>query len=157
MAENFEIKPIGIIFTPFTTKDETPIQGVFSSEETCKVEVFQEFADALKDIEGFSHIYLVYLFDRAGDIRLIRETFLDDSPHGIFASRHPCRPNGIGLTVVKLLGVNGRFLIVSGADILNETPLIDIKPYIPRFDSFPEAIEGWTKDKKLRKKPPGRE
>lgn len=157
MNNNFEIKPIGIIFSPFLSKEETPIQGIFSSEKTSTVEVFKEFEEALKDIEGFSHIYLVYYFDRAGEIKLVRETFLDDSPHGIFASRHPCRPNSIGLTAVKLLGVNGRFLTVSGADILDRTPLLDIKPYLPRFDSFPEASEGWTKDKKLREKPPGRE
>ena len=102
-------------------------------------------------------IYLIYRFDRAGEIRMVRPTFLDDTPHGIYASRHPCRPNGIGLSIVRLLKHDGRFLTVSGVDMLDGTPLLDIKPYVPRFDAIPSASEGWTAGTAFREKPPGRE
>ena len=87
----------------------------------------------------------------------MRPTFLDDEPRGIFSSRHPCRPNGLGMTVVKLLKRTDNLLEVSGIDVLDKTPLIDLKPYIKRFDCFPEADEGWVALKKERPKPVGRE
>ena len=152
-----QIKPIGIIHSPYVTKEETPIQGAFRPGGIGWVEVFQEYAEGLKDIEEFSHLILVYLFDCAGSVHLVRPTFLDDTPHGIFASRHPGRPNGIGITVVRLLRREGSILHVSGVDTLDLTPALDIKPYIPRFDCFPDASEGWFKGKKERPKPEGRE
>jgi tRNA-Thr(GGU) m(6)t(6)A37 methyltransferase TsaA len=121
------------------------------------VEIFPEFTEGLLDIELFSHLYLFYHFDRAEPGELIRHPFLDDAPHGIFATRHPCRPNGIGITVVRLLERRGNSLTVSGIDVLDGTPLLDIKPYIPRFDCHPEASEGWFAGKENRKKPSGRE
>ena len=121
------------------------------------MEVFPEFAAGLKDIGLFSHIILIYHFDRAGDVELIRKPFLDDDSHGIFATRHPCRPNGIGISVVSLLSREGNLLKVGGIDVLDGTPLIDIKPYVPRFDSWPDASEGWFAGKEKRDKPPGRE
>lgn len=151
------LRPIGILHSPYKTKEETPIQGVFRPDEKGQVVVFPEFEEGLKDIEGFSHIILLYQFDRAGEIKLVRPTFLDDDPHGVFASRHPCRPNGIGLTIVRLLARFGNILEVSGLDVLNGTLLIDIKPYVPRFDCFPDASEGWIASKKERPKPKGRE
>jgi len=111
----------------------------------------------LKDIDTFSHIILLYLFDRAGEIKLVRPTFLDDEAHGVFASRHPCRPNSLGISVVRLLRRVENILEVEGIDVLDGTPLIDIKPYIPRFDCVPEANEGWVARKQWRPKPPGRE
>jgi tRNA-Thr(GGU) m(6)t(6)A37 methyltransferase TsaA len=149
--------PIGVIHSPYRTKEAAPIQGIFAQDGHGQVEVFPEYAEGLKDIETFSHIILLYRFDRAGEIKLVRPTFLDDEPHGIFASRHPCRPSGLGLTIVKLLGRSQNVLEVSGIDVLDGTPLIDIKPYIPRFDCFPEANEGWLISKAERSKPPGRE
>jgi tRNA (adenine37-N6)-methyltransferase len=103
-----EIKPIGIIHSPHAEKEETPIQGAFRPEGVGWIEVFPEYEEGLKDIEGFSHIILLYVFDRVGPIQLVRPTFLDDIPHGIFASRHPGRPNSIGLTIVRLLGAKNR-------------------------------------------------
>lgn len=152
-----EIHPIGIIRSPFSTKEEAPIQGAFQPDAEGTVEVFAEFAPGLKDIETFSHLFLIYHFDRAGEVILSRPTFLDDEPHGVFASRHPCRPNGLGLSVVRLLRREGNILHVGGIDVLDGTPLIDIKPYILRFDCYPEASAGWTADKEVRQKPPGRE
>jgi tRNA-Thr(GGU) m(6)t(6)A37 methyltransferase TsaA len=151
------LQPLGIIRSPFRTKEEAPIQGAFKPEAVGTVEVFAEFAPGLKDIETFSHLFLVYRFDRAGEVILSRPTFLDDEPHGVFASRHPCRPNSLGISVVRLLRRDGNILHVGGIDVLDATPLIDIKPYIPRFDCHPEASEGWTAGKVSRQKPPDRE
>ncbi|HEX8949270.1 MAG TPA: SAM-dependent methyltransferase, partial [Dissulfurispiraceae bacterium] len=103
----YRVRPIGVIRTGFATKEETPIQGVFHPDAEGKVEIFEEFAEGLKDLGLFSHIILIYHFDRAGEIQLVRAPFLDDTPHGIFATRHPCRPNGIGLTVARLLRREG--------------------------------------------------
>jgi tRNA-Thr(GGU) m(6)t(6)A37 methyltransferase TsaA len=152
-----EVKPIGIIHSSYTTKEECPIQSVCCQETEGRVEIFPEYAEGLKDIEDFSHLYLLYLFDRAGEIRLVRPTFLDDRPHGIYASRHPCRPNGIGLSIVRLLRREGNILIVGGVDVLDGTPLLDIKPYLPRFDLIHSASDGWAADKPWRPKPAGRE
>lgn len=148
---------VGIIRTPHKTRQDCPIQPVYAPDAQGRVEVLEQYAEGLKDIEAFSHIYLLYLFDRAGAISLVRPTFLDDTPHGIYASRHPCRPNGIGMSIVKLMRREGNTLVIEGADMLDETPLLDIKPYIPKFDSIPSASEGWTSGKPWRKKPEGRE
>ncbi len=151
------IQPIGKIYTPFSEKKDCPIQPPYASDAEGRVELFPEYEPGLKDITGFSHIHLIYLFDRAGEIQMVRPPFLDDTPHGIYASRHPCRPNGIGLSIVKLLACEGRFLTVSGVDMLDGTPLVDIKPYIPKFDAFPSASEGWTAGRQFMEKPAGRE
>jgi tRNA-Thr(GGU) m(6)t(6)A37 methyltransferase TsaA len=154
---NLEIKPVGIIHTPFAAKEMCPIQPLYSNGATGRVEIFKEFEDGLKDIDTFSHIYLLYLLDRAGKIELVRETFLDDEPHGIYASRHPCRPNGIGMSIVKLVKRENNILTVEGVDILDNTPLIDIKPYVPRFDIIESASEGWIAGRNWRPKPDGKE
>lgn len=151
------IEPIGIIHTPFKKKENCPIQPSYASGAMGRVEVFEEFAPGLKDIEGFSHIYLIYHFDRAGEVVLTRPTFLDDEPHGIFASRHPCRPSGIGMSIVRLKKRENNILTVTGIDVLDQTPLLDIKPYVPKFDCVEKATEGWTAGKERRKKPEGRE
>jgi tRNA-Thr(GGU) m(6)t(6)A37 methyltransferase TsaA len=152
-----ELEAIGRIHTPFKTKEECPIQPAFSKGTAGKVAVFQEYAEGLKDVEMFSHIYLLYRFDRAGEIEFVRSTFLDDEPHGIYASRHPCRPNGIGMSIVGLKERQGNTLIVEDVDMLDGTPLLDIKPYIPKFDLIESASEGWVGGKKWRPKPSGRE
>ena len=152
-----ELVPIGVIHSPFPSKEACPIQPVFAAEAEGRVEVFEEYAPGLKDVETFSHLYLLYLFDRSGEIQMVRPTFLDDEPHGIYASRHPCRPNGLGLSIVRMMGREGNTLWVRGVDVLDGTPLLDIKPYIPRFDCFPEASEGWFQEKQWRPKPEGRE
>jgi tRNA (adenine37-N6)-methyltransferase len=151
------MEPIGIIHTQFKTKEQCPIQPVYAPGSSGQVEVFIEYEQGLKDIEGFSHIYLIYEFDRSGKIEMVRPTFLDDEPHGIYASRHPCRPNGIGLSIVRLVQHDGNVLTIEGADMLDGTPLLDIKPYIPKFDAISGAHEGWTAGKEWRPKPKGRE
>jgi len=153
----FTCSPIGVIRTGYPTKESAPIQGFFHPDAVGTVEVAAEFAEGLLDIELFSHLILVYHFDRAAQVELVRRPFLDDTPHGVFATRHPCRPSGIGLSVVKLLGRDGDTLRVGGIDVLDGTPLLDIKPYVTRFDCFPEASEGWFAGKEKRDKPAGRE
>lgn len=138
---------IGTIRTPYKTKQDCPIQPLYTSGAEGRVEVLEQYAEGLKDIESFSHIYLLYLFDRAEAISLVRPTFLDDTPRGIYASRHPCRPNGIGMSIVKLIRREGNVLVVEGCDMLDETPLLDIKPYIPKYDAIPVANGGWTDGK----------
>ena len=152
-----ELRPIGVIHSPHVTKDACPIQPVYSSEARGTVEVFEEYAAGLKDVETFSHLYLLYLFDRAGQIELVRPTFLDDEPHGVFASRHPCRPNGIGMSIVRLARREANTLVVAGLDVLDGTPLLDVKPYIPRLDVIEGASDGWVGDQPWRPKPGGRE
>jgi len=149
--------PIGTIRTPFTTKEATPIQGAFHPEAVGTVELRPELEEGLRDIEGFSHLILLYHLDRAALPALVRPTLLSDDPHGIFAARHPARPNAIGLTVVELLERRGTSLRVAGIDVLDGTPLLDIKPYVPRFDSVPQAGEGWFAGLQDRPKPPDRE
>ncbi len=151
------IEPIGVIHSPYKTKEDCPIQPAVRPGAWGSVEVFPAYAEGLKDVETFSHIILLYLFDRAGAVQLQRPTFLDDTPHGVFASRHPCRPNGIGLSIVKLEGRRGEVLQISGLDVLDGTPLIDLKPYIPRFDRVEGASNGWVEDKTWGPKPAGRE
>jgi tRNA-Thr(GGU) m(6)t(6)A37 methyltransferase TsaA len=153
----FTIKPIGTIHSPFKTKKDCPIQGAVAPAGKGSVEVFPEYEEALRTIETFSHLYLFYLFDRAGEILLSRPTFIDDSPHGVFASRHPCRPNGIGMSIVKLENREKNILSISAVDVLDKTPLIDIKPYIPRFDTRENATNGWAEGREVRSKPAGRE
>jgi len=152
-----QFKPIGYIHTPYLHKEECPIQPIYSNEAIGRVEVFSEYAAGLKDIETFSHIYILYLFDRAGEIQLVRPTFLDDEPHGIYASRHPCRPNSIGMSIVRLKERQDNILTVIGIDVLDNTPLLDIKPYIPRFDIIESASDGWVGSRQWRAKPSNRE
>ena len=154
---SFAITPIGIIESPFKAKEACPIQPRTAGNAIGTVTLFPEYEDGLKDIDMFSHLFLIYLFDRSGEVSLVRPTFLDDTPHGIYASRHPCRPNNIGLSIVALQERRGPNLTVAGIDVLDQTPLVDIKPYIPKFDLFPEASDGWVASKAFRPKPAGRE
>jgi tRNA-Thr(GGU) m(6)t(6)A37 methyltransferase TsaA len=105
--------------------------------------VLREYAEGLRDVEGFSHLYIVYAFDRAGACRLTVKPFLQDTERGVFATRAPCRPNPIGLSVVRLVRRKGNVLYLKGLDVLDGTPLLDIKPYITRFDCIPTDRNGW--------------
>ncbi len=153
----YKINSIGIIHSPYQMQKDCPVQGAACPEGQGHVEVFPEYAQALESIELFLHLYLFYIFDRAGEIKLSRPTFLDDAPHGVFASRHPCRPNSLGMSIVKLEKRDGYVLKISEIDVLDNTPLIDIKPYIPKFDYRENAGNGWVEQKGFRNKPAGRE
>ena len=134
---------IGVIHTPFAQMSGTPIQGVFAPDSAGPVEVFEEFAEGLRDVEQFSHLYLLYAFHRRERMALTCVPFLDDKSHGVFATRAPCRPNAIGLSIVRLLSRDGRRLRVAEVDIVDGTPLLDIKPYVPEFDAQVEVRTGW--------------
>ena len=157
MREAFKLEQIGIIHSPFKTKEDCPVQGILNPSAAGRVELFPEYLEGLATIETFTHIYLFYIFNQSNEVILSRPTFFDDNPHGIFASRHPCRPNSIGMSIVKLEQKNGNELIVSGIDVLDQTPLIDIKPYVPRFDYFENAGNGWVEGLPVRPKPKNRE
>jgi len=138
----FSMQSIGVIHSPFTEKDKTPIQAS-RSLAIGQVEIYPEFADGLKDIEALSHIYLLYAFHESQGYKLKVKPFLDDQEHGIFATRYPYRPNPIGLSVVKLLSCENNILTVEGVDVLDGTPLLDIKPYVPDFDLRTDVRAGW--------------
>jgi len=139
-----EYVPIGTIHTEFIRTEDAPIQGVFAEEAGGKVEIFSEYASGLKDIESFSHVILIYHCHLAKGYSLISRPFLDDKDRGIFSIRHFKRPNPIGLSIVKLERVVGNILEISEVDIINGTPLLDIKPFIPLFDNRIKANNGWV-------------
>jgi tRNA-Thr(GGU) m(6)t(6)A37 methyltransferase TsaA len=138
----FIFTPIGVIHSPFTEKDKTPIQAS-RSQAVGQVEVYPEFADGLKDIEALSHIYLLYAFHESQGYQLQVKPFLDNQEHGIFATRYPYRPNPIGISIVKLVSRKDNILTVEGIDTLDGTPLLDIKPYVPDFDLRTDVHAGW--------------
>ena len=138
----FVMKPIGVIHSPFTNKKQTPIQPT-RSQAIGRVEVFPEFADGLRDLEGFSHIILLYVFHKSHGYTLRVKPFLDDQLRGLFATRHPCRPNPIGLSVARLLARRENILDIEGVDMLDGAPLLDIKPYVPDFDTRTNVKTGW--------------
>ena len=150
MEEEITLKPIGIIHTPYKELKGIPIQGKFEKDIIGKVELFPEYEQGLKDIEGFSHIILIYYFDRSKDEKFIGRPFLEDEPHGIFAIRSPHRPNHIGFSIVKLEKVANNIITFSEIDILDGTPLLDIKPYVSHFDSRENVKNGWL-DKHFKK------
>lgn len=142
------IKPVGVIHTPFHEKAETPIQSARSTAPG-QVEIDPQYLDGLDGVEQFSHVYLIYGFHLANaDVKLKVQPFLDDQEHGVFATRFPCRPNPLGLSVVRLLQRKGNVLFFEGADMLDGTPLLDIKPYIPEFDVFKVEQTGWYQTRK---------
>ena len=137
------LKPIGIIHTPFTKTEEMPIQPSGAIGTKGVVEIFDQFQDGLKDLDGFSHIILIYSFHRSQGYDLEVTPFLDTKSHGVFATRAPKRPNPIGLSIVRLEYIDNGNLYVQNIDVLNETPIFDIKPYVPDFDSPDNVRTGW--------------
>lgn len=143
----FTFKPIGLIHTRFLRQDGTPIQASMATEEKGSIELFPEFSEGLLDIEGFSHLFLIYAFHQMKQGVLRVKPYLDTVEHGIFATRSPKRPNPIGISVVQLLSVTGNTLEIKGVDMLNGTPLLDIKPYVPALDHFHTEKIGWFQNK----------
>jgi len=143
-------RPIGVIHSPFTDLEGMPIQPTGASGIRGTVEVFPEFAEGLKDLDGFSHITLLYHFHRVQGATLVVTPFMDSQPHGVFATRAPKRPNPIGLSIVRLLGIEQNILRIENVDILDGTPLLDIKPYVPEFDQPPADRVGWLGQAKGR-------
>ena len=140
-----EYRPIGIIRSPFKHIEGMPIQPSSASAAQGRVEIFTEYTAGLKDLDGFSHIILLYHFHRIKDSELIVTPFMDSEPRGVFSTRAPKRPNPIGISIVKLLQVAGGVLHIENVDILDGTPVLDIKPYVPAFDQHPVDRVGWLK------------
>lgn len=135
--------PIGVIRSEHTVEEKTPIQPIYAAACIGQVEIFPEYAEGLDDLETFSHIYLIYHLDRVKEVRLRTKPFLKDTVHGIFATRAPWRPNPIGMSIVRLIRREENILHIEGADILDGTPLLDIKPYTTRFDHIQTDRNGW--------------
>jgi tRNA-Thr(GGU) m(6)t(6)A37 methyltransferase TsaA len=142
-------QPIGIIRSPFADIKGMPIQPNGAIGVPGTVELCPQFAPGLQDLDGFSHLLLLYHFHRAPARELTVTPFLDSCPHGTFATRAPSRPNPIGLSVVRLLSMEGHTLHIENVDILDGTPLLDIKPYVPEFDSWVAERIGWLEHSRL--------
>jgi tRNA (adenine37-N6)-methyltransferase len=147
MLRKIEFKPIGIIHSPFKTMDNMPVQNVGAKGEKGTIEIFPEFAEGLKDLDGFSHLILLYHFHLVNHVSLTVVPFLDTTEHGIFATRAPVRPNPVGLTVAKLIEIKGNLLSIEDLDMLDQTPLIDIKPCLPMIDNIQDIQIGWLSGK----------
>ena len=138
-----EYQPIGIIHSPFKEPQGTPIQPPAAKGIDGTVEVFPGYAEGLKDVEGFSHIILIYHFHLSKRCSLKMKPYMDDKEHGVFAMRSPSRPNPIGISTVRLTGVKDNILHIQDVDIVDGTPLLDIKPYVPEFDIREVERIGW--------------
>jgi tRNA-Thr(GGU) m(6)t(6)A37 methyltransferase TsaA len=139
-------QPIGVIHSPFTEIGGMPIQPAGAEGVKGSVDVYSQFKMGLQDLQGFSHIYLLYHFHRVTESQLMVIPFMDDQPRGLFATRAPKRPNPIGLSVVRLVGIEDNVLHVENLDVLDGTPLLDIKPYVPAFDHFEVQQAGWLEE-----------
>ena len=139
------METIGIIHSPFTDIDNMPIQPKGAAGIEGTVHLNEVYAEGLKDLNGFSHIYLIYRFHKASRTCLTVIPFLDTVERGVFATRSPLRPNPIGLSIVRLIKIEGAVLTIKDVDVLDGTPLLDIKPYIEHFDAVTKSTSGWMK------------
>jgi tRNA-Thr(GGU) m(6)t(6)A37 methyltransferase TsaA len=149
-----DINPIGIIHSPYKSIEDMPIQPKGALGIEGYVLVNEKFIYGLQDLGGFSHIYLLYSFHKAMRTELLVTPFMDKHTRGVFATRSPLRPNHIGISIVKLKRIEGNKVVVEDIDILNGTPLLDIKPYIEKFDTVKDSVSGWLQasDKEISKK-----
>jgi tRNA-Thr(GGU) m(6)t(6)A37 methyltransferase TsaA len=146
-----EFKAIGMIHTPFDDPAGMPIQPSGAEGVRGTIEIFPDFTEGLKDLDGFSHLILLYVFHRSKDFCLKVTPFMDTAERGVFSTRAPNRPNPIGLSVVRLVEIDGERICVENIDVLDGTPLLDIKPYVPAFDQPSGAIQtGWLGESKRR-------
>ncbi len=141
--DEIKYKPIGVIHSPFKVPKGTPIQPAGAKGIDGTVEVFPEYIEGLKDVEGFSHIFLIYHFHLSKKVLLKVKPYMDNEVHGVFAMRGPSRPNPIGISIVQLVGIEGTILHIQDVDIVDGTPLLDIKPYVPKFDIRKVEKVGW--------------
>jgi tRNA-Thr(GGU) m(6)t(6)A37 methyltransferase TsaA len=136
-------KPIGVIHSPFKEPQGIPIQSAGAQGIDGTVELFPEYTEGLKDVEGFSHLILIYHFHLSKESPLKVKPYMDNKVHGVFAMRGPSRPNSIGISIVRLVRVEGNLLHIQDIDIVDGTPLLDIKPYVPEFDIREVEKTGW--------------
>jgi len=145
--KEIRLRPIGVIHSPFTTPRGTPIQSAAGRDVRATVEVFPEYAEGLQDLEGFSHLILLFHLHRVKPYTLTVFPFMDTVARGLFATRAPSRPNPIGFSVVRLLSRADNILTIQDVDILDQTPLLDIKPYVEDFDVRRNTRKGWLGSK----------
>jgi tRNA (adenine37-N6)-methyltransferase len=153
------VEPIGIIHSPFIDIENMPIQPKGAADVVGTVHIRESYIEGLKDLAGFSHIYLIYFFHKAQRISLTVTPFMDSTERGVFATRSPLRPNHIRLSIVQLIKIENGIITVRGMDILDGTPLLDIKPYIRNFDSVEKSLSGWmaaSEDDVAKKRSDGR-
>jgi tRNA-Thr(GGU) m(6)t(6)A37 methyltransferase TsaA len=143
---SLELEPIGVVHSTYKERIQAPYQG-YRTREISRIEVFKEFEEGLKDIEGFSHIIVIFWFHKSQGYHLLVRTPWDEVLHGLFATRSPKRPCPLGLTVVELVSRKDNTLEVKGLDAIDGTPLLDIKPYIPAIDERAVVKLGWLKGK----------
>jgi tRNA-Thr(GGU) m(6)t(6)A37 methyltransferase TsaA len=146
--EDLIIKPIGVIHTPHTDVKNMPIQPIAAEGIKGYIELLPDYVPGLKDIEGFSHLTLLYRFHKIDGYQLEVIPFMDTESRGIFSCKAPKRPNAIGLSTVKLIGVEGNIIHIEQVDMLDGTPLIDIKPFYPRYDNRENVKIGWLEKNK---------
>jgi tRNA-Thr(GGU) m(6)t(6)A37 methyltransferase TsaA len=142
--EEIIVKPIGVIHSGFTEEEGTPIQPALGKGESGWVEVFPEYEEALDGIEEFERVWLLFWCDKAGDFQMKVVPYMDNIPRGLFCTRSPARPNPIGLSCVRVTGRTGRRIEIAELDVLDGSPLLDIKPYVPGFDVFEVSRTGWV-------------
>ena len=142
-ANKITYNTIGIVHSPHKSIERIPIQPIGANGIKAEIKIFEEFQEGLKDLEGFSHIIVLYHFHKSKDFKLIVKPFLDKETHGVFATHAPNRPNSIGLSVLRLIKIVRNVIHVENVDILDETPVLDIKPYVSKFDSVEEEKNGW--------------
>ncbi len=147
MKTTISYQPIGIIRTPFVSVSEMPIQPSGANGAKGIIELNPDLTLGLFDLEGFSHLILIYHLHLVSGYKLSVVPFMDDRPHGIFATRAPARPNPIGISIVELKKIETNLLYIEGVDMLNGTPLLDIKPFFTKFDNRPVAKAGWLEGK----------
>lgn len=146
-SEMLAMSAIGVIHTPFTRAAGTPIQAAGGEDTQGVVELLPELVPGLRDLAEFERLWLIYLLDRASEVELVVRPYMDTAERGVFATRSPARPNHIGLSAVRLLSVEENHLLIAGVDMLDGTPLLDIKPYVPAFDCFEVTRTGWYQGK----------
>jgi tRNA-Thr(GGU) m(6)t(6)A37 methyltransferase TsaA len=145
--KELKIHPIGVVHSPFTSPKGTPIQSAAGTDVRATVEIYPEYAEGLQDLEGFSHLILLYYFHLAKPYSLTVLPFMDSVTHGVFATRSPSRPNPIGLSIVHLVSRKENMLTIEEVDILDGTPLLDVKPYISDADLRQNTRKGWLENK----------
>jgi len=153
---SIKYKPIGFIHTPFKEPKGVPIQPVAGKDIEGKVEILPDYVEGLKDLEGFSHIILIYHLHLSKKASLLVKPYMDEKLRGVFATRAPSRPNPIGLSIVRLVNIKGNMIYIKDIDIVDGTPLLDIKPYVPEFDLREANRIGWL-EKNIYKLPSSRD
>jgi tRNA-Thr(GGU) m(6)t(6)A37 methyltransferase TsaA len=142
-----EFSPIGIIHTPFKTVENIPIQPAAAQDSEGWIELFNDYKEGLSDLNGFSHIYVIFHLHKCQNFKLKVIPFLDTVERGIFSTRSPARPNPVGLSIVEIVSVSENIIRIKGIDMLDGSPLIDIKPYVPDFEISGKVKKGWFEGK----------